>query len=552
MFFLDTKNRITFAKTHSLISDCIKLKSSKNYNIKLIHKVYMQFKEAIFWTENYEYFTQKLLLAQKDDIPSTLVHDFKRFGRNSYKLSDLAKKSIKYYYMNPKNYNRVQITEMVNEELISRGFKKISYSSVCLYLKNNKIQNQLDILRKGEEFSKNNLLPYLTRNEPAEIGDLYQVDSTRINIPYYSSDEGKICYLYLCVIMDVFSRKIIGHSFSESENYIMIMESLHKAFKEFKIIPKQIVIDNHSGYRKKEFLTFKEKVANYGVHVRAASPRNPRDKGHVERWFSTFQSYYLNRIFGNLGFGIKTKTAGKRAYKELEQYYKHYNNLRDKQGLVDVIAKAINSYNLKKVNELDYSRFLHKKEVFTSYKIADLFYSSKRIKISRSMVRIQINKRVYTYTINNLNLSNSLNNKTIIVKYDYNDPIVIYLFDIHDNNYLASLTADNPINIIPNKKDMIKIKEFNKKQRDRMQKLFDNAVKEADEVLDELESIPILFENNTIQNLIDKDEDKRLISDLISIRKKRMLKKKIADTNITNNIYNKVKGRRMKTLKTKE
>ena len=551
LYFLDAEKRNLFAKTHSIISCVIELKKSRNYKLCDIHTVYLKFENAVFWNESYNYFSKKILEAERMGIPDALVHGFKRFGRNNYRLNNFAKKRIIHYYCNPKAYSRKQIRDKVNLELTERGLNTISYNSVTLFMRNNEFRNKYDILRKGIEFGYNDLFPYLTRKEPQFIGELFQIDSTRLNIKYLSEDK-KIQSLYLCVVMDVFTRKIIGYSFSDSENQVLIMESIRMAFKEFSIIPKQIVVDSHSSYSSEEFKKFINVMDEYGVDVRKSRPYNPRDKGHVERWFRTFSSSYLNQLMGNLGYGIKSKIADGRAAQSLERFYNKPSNLRTKKQLINAVSLLINTCNNDKkvVKKSKDASWLAPKRNFLKRDIAKIFFSQKRIKVRNSMVRMSVKGLVVTYTIQNIKKANQLNNEYVYVRYDEGNLNSIYLFDMKNGEYIWKLEIDERIAIVPNPEELVKIKKFSEKQNQRMQDQFDMVKRDLDEGKEELNSIPILQDFNskkTKEEIYRQAEDDYLISEIINLNypkdkgKRRMIRKK--DKYKTNNTYNKVKNR---------
>jgi len=550
-YYLDKGKRTLFAKTHSLFNNSIIMKKSGVYSLINIHKVYLKFKEAIFWTDKYDYFTKKIKFAQDQGITDTLLHDFKKFGRNNYRLTPLVKKRIIFYYVNPKKYSRKQITEMVNLELIERGLKSISYQSVTLFLRNNEFKNRHDILRNGKEYAYNKLFPYITRKEPEHIASLYQIDSTRLNLPY-NGDDGKIRFIYLCVIMDVFTRKIIGHSFSQSENHLLIINCLKMALEEFKYIPKQIVVDNHSSYSSNEFNSISSKMEDYGVCVRKSKPYNPRDKGHVERWFKTFSSYYLNRLIGNLGFGIKSKLEDSRAAKSLERFYLKPKNLRSKKQLCELVSKLISQYNVD-VQSKRKTIINKAPKKFAAWQIAHIFYKNKKIKIRNSMLIMRVVSR-HTYTIHNILMAEKLNNTYVIVRYDENDPSNIYLFNIKSNQYLGCLKVDVPIDIIPSSKDLVRIKKHNENIRKRIQSSFDKIVNDIDDGEIELESLPILVEENLKEKYAKtQSEDKFLISEMIKNgipekRNKEIYKNK-NKLHMTDKYYRKVKRQKFKLIK---
>ncbi|WP_299896716.1 hypothetical protein [uncultured Aquimarina sp.] len=172
-YYLDIEKRNLFAKTHSVIAEAIHMKNNTDYKLKDIYQMYLKFDKVLFRTKSYNSFSRKLLLAEKSSIPETIIHKFKKDGRNNYRLIPLVEKRIIYYYSHPKRYSKKQITEKVNEELVDKGLKKISYNSVTLFLRNPEMKNKYDMLRYGMKYAQNKILPYLRRRDPENKGDVF-------------------------------------------------------------------------------------------------------------------------------------------------------------------------------------------------------------------------------------------------------------------------------------------------------------------------------------------------------------------------------------------
>lgn len=547
-YIIEREKKILFAKTHSIIDEVIQLK--KSYFLKDIHSMYMKIEKALFWTSNYSYFSQKIVKAEKEGISETIVHDFMRLGRNNYKVSQLVKNRIIFYYSNPKRYSYKKITEKVNEELLVRGKKTISVNSVKKLIKNENFKNRADLLRYGEEYSTAKILPYMRRAEPNHIAELYQVDTAKINLPY-KKDNGEIGYLHLCVMMDVFSRKIIGHSIAETENFIMIIECIKSAFESFGYIPKQIVHDNHVSYHSEEFRHLKHKLDEYGVHIRAAKRKNPKDKAQIERWFRTFNTHYLSSIVGYLGDGIKTKIVGGRAQKELEELYKKKTLLKSKKNISQLIQILIKEYNGKQakkiINNEEYLKF-------EMNDIAKLFFKVKNKKVNRSMIHMQVKKQNFTYTIKNYDLANEINGKIIKVRYDEMHPERIYLFKGKNQRYLGFLKSDKLLSIVPTEEEIIKISKHNSMIKKYVRKSFEDLTEEIDNGKSELTKIPLkqVFNNEVhLNKIIEQSEDELLISEMINkynSKNKVTDKENIKTKYISNRYYNKYKRKRIKVV----
>jgi len=553
---IDLDKKELFAKTHAVISEVIELKKNKRYKLKEIHQMYLNFENILFWTKSYQYFSKKIKKSEDKGIEQTIVHGFLRWGRNNYKVTTLAKNRIIFYYSNPKRYSRSVITEKVNEELLSKGKPTISLSSVKNIIKNEGFKNRADIVRFGRKYTEDNIIPYLRRSEPRHIAELYQIDSTRLNIQFID-DEGKFDHLYLCVMMDVFTRKIIGYSVSKTENVVMIMECIKTAFESFGYIPIQIVHDNHRSYTSKEFRKLKMVLDEYGVYTRAARRGNAKDKAHVERWFRIFGNDYLNRVIGNLGEGIRTKTEGGRTQRELEDYFKKKSNIRNKKKLVQLVFSLIKEYNRKtEMEKKSITSSKVKMMKFQPFDIAKMFYKSKKKKVNRSMIHMQMKHENYTYTIKDHDLANEINGSFVEVRYDEEFPDTIYLFNLKTNKRYGSLKSDIRVNIVPNEKELRKIEKHNSLLRTRVQKAFNELVTEIDNGKLELDSLPTFQTLNNKEHLnriLSQSEDQLLIGDMINeykvTRKTRKANKEVdMGRFFTDRYLKKSKSRRIITL----
>lgn len=160
----------------------------------------------------------------------------------------------------------------------------------------------------------------------------------------------------------------------------------------------------------------------------------------------------------------------------------------------------------------------------------------------------------HTYTIHNILMAEKLNNTYVIVRYDENDPSNIYLFNIKSNQYLGCLKVDVPIDIIPSSKDLVRIKKHNENIRKRIQSSFDKIVNDIDDGEIELESLPILVEENLKEKYAKtQSEDKFLISEMIKNgipekRNKEIYKNK-NKLHMTDKYYRKVKRQKFKLIK---
>lgn len=506
-----------FAKTHSLLVSIKELRMK--YKMIEIFEAYKNFKEAKFQTENINSFYNKLNKTAKGSIDEVLIHSTKKNGKLPYKLKPFIKKLIKKYYSNPKQYSIQSIYIKVNTELINRGFKKISYSTIHRYVNLPEVKNLCNPLRMGVKYTSEYILPSMTRKKPELPCAVIQIDSTRINIPYLNEKSNSIEYLYLCVGLDVFSSKILGYSFGETENTNLILKCYKNILLEIKIFPFQFLIDNHALYSSNIFKEFKYKLETFGVLHRSSRTRNPQDKGNVERWFNTFQSRYLNSLYGSLREGITTKRIGGRVNYELEQLYKQSDNLRSKKELIEDITKYIKRYNHDKPfnkNSLSPKMVFEKSFILKNYKsilkenIAFLFFEEKSIKVRKSTIQFEINKVKYYYIIYNTHLANKINETKVLVRFDPNDLSIIRVFDIKTGNYLGEIERYFPVKMLPNQTELKRINIHQSKIKERIKKHIDVINQDILEGEEELSLYPVLTLNNNKDNKLEI-EDKKMI-----------------------------------------
>ncbi|WP_299886967.1 transposase family protein [uncultured Lacinutrix sp.] len=445
-FFFDIEVINNYAINHAYLQFCIIYKNNKRFTVKELFSSYKILPKTIFKTDNYSYFCNKLIFCEKNSIEEALVHSFRINGRKPYRVTPIIKSIIRAYYADKKTYSIAQIHKYVNIELKLKGLNLVSLSTVSKICNNQTLRNKVDRLRFGEKFAKDFIDPYLTRKNVKQIGDLYQIDSTRIN--FACKEDGVKKYLTICAIIDVCSRKIVGFSFDEKENVKLIKSAIRDAFETNELIPKHIVVDNHASYKSIEFQELTNKLKLYGINIRNAKPQNAKDKAYIESWFNVFQISYLKGTKGFLGEGIKTKRLGGRVNPELEKEYTKLKNLLEKNQLIKLIRNKIYEYNdtvHNSINDIPNRVFNRERKdlsnKFNKYDISLIFGKCKTLKIRNSMITIKSLGVKRTYTIWDRIVSNKYNRTKVNVYYDDFNLSIIHLFDLK-NIHIMDLKID--------------------------------------------------------------------------------------------------------------
>ncbi len=534
-YLFDNDNWNLIAKTHSVFNEIIQLK--REYKIIDIYNAYRTLKSVIFQTKNYKYFTQKILKAEREGIDETLIHDFKRFGREPYKLTPLIENRIKYYYALPRKYSYKKISDLVNNELISRNIKTISYSTVKRVISNQELKNIADPLRYGKQYAKDNIYSYITRKKPKNSGDVLEIDSTVLN--FLLKDEKNEFYkLWLCAVIDVSSGKILGYSFDRSENTQMTLQSLKKSFQKLKVVPKMIVHDKHQCYLSKKFETILSKMSDFGIITRQCKPRNPRDKGHIERWFDTLKSGYLKYEIGYIGDGITSSREGGRVNSDLERLYSKIPFIKSEDEVKRLVSLKIKEYNNsvltkgKSPNQLFKKQFDSNRIKFIKGNLSYIFLEEKLTTVRNSKILIKQQGHTYTYPIDNLYLSNRINRTMVMIRYDKLDLSKIDVFDKTTDQYQGTLHLEEGINIILDSSDKLKLKKYIDVTNKRIIQNLDDLNSDLDEGWEELRSIPIVSIEKDFESLEKayNIENKVLLSHVYPIKKTKYSKSQKRET----------------------
>lgn len=458
-YYTDDAPRYKLAKTHAIIRYILDLKRDKRYSVKDIYYTYMQMPNVYYKAGQLSCFYRKLRDFEKNGIPETLMHGFKVNGRSPYKIKPYIASLIETYYSSPKQYSNSMIHKLVNLELVSRGKDKISRGSVVRVIKNLEIQNRSLFSRYGKELMEKEDQPYLKRAQVPKVGMLYEIDGKDLHIKCLKQEE--IIRLQMFVVRDVFSGKIVGYDFSDTENWPLVENSLKMAFEKGGIIPDHIVYDKHGVSKSKMYKRLKKRLVDYGVNMRECRANNPQGKGAIENWFKFFGKNYLVLIKGFLGSGIRSRSKGAKVSSSLEKFYLSKNEIQKDKEVIAKVERQIEKYNAEiQIGNTESPNTIFEqakktaKRLFMDKDIALLFGKRVMRTVNRRMISLDIEGRDFTYTIRDRLLGNQLNGSTVNVFYDVHDPSRIQIFSLQFE-FLGYVTVDLPINQIAKTKGEI-------------------------------------------------------------------------------------------------
>lgn len=496
-YFSDPEVIDNYARTHAVITEILILKREKLYELKEIHTAFQKLQKVCFKAASYSYFSTKLNHFIKNGITETIIHNFKIQGREPYRVNKVVSTLIKSFRLDSSGYNKSKILNIVNTHLKRMNCPTVSKSTVDRICDDIEFRNKTDILRLGKKYADDNITPYLSRKVPDYAGGLYQIDSSQINI--YYNNKGTPSYLTLCAVIDVHSRKIIGHEIGAVENFQLIKNTIKSAFVNGKIAPDHILVDNHAAYHSYDFKNLKSKLMSCGINIRYAQVKNAKDKAHIERWFGTFQSTYLPDIYGFLGEGIKTKREGGRANDERTKEYRKLKNLHVKEDLIELINDKIKEYNEAihgVTKDSPYNLFRvsssESDKTINQYDIALIFGKNTEITVRKSKIIMTVLGIKYSYTILDRKTANKANATKVKVYYDELDLSRVFISTLNDEN-LGVIYKDVEVNIVPmtNEEGKVYQSHYLRNIRNTKQNLKE-VYSELKEGYEELEAIPIM------------------------------------------------------------
>jgi putative transposase len=162
------------------------------------------------------------------------------------------------------------------------------------------------------------VFPYLLRHLSIERPDHVWCS----DITYIPLHQG---YLYLCAVMDWYSRFVLAWRLSNSLDTTLVMEALEAALEYGR--PQIFNTDQGSQYTS---LAFTGRLIEEGIDISMDGRGRAIDNVFIERLWRTvkYEEVYL-----------KEYESGAETYSSLEQYFKYYNFERSHQSLGDATPR---------------------------------------------------------------------------------------------------------------------------------------------------------------------------------------------------------------------
>jgi hypothetical protein len=368
-----------------------------------------------------------------DESYEFLVH--KNAGNKSAQKikGDIAKWLIAQYSMPNKIVVPVLHT-MYEREALRKNWCELSESAIYKWLYEPEQEKLWMISRDGLETYRNKYGHKLVRDKQQWFPNAYwAIDGSKIDwMHYYDNQLGAAAKFKIDPTIDVYSEKIIGWSFSESETHEDHFRSVKMAFQESQSRPYLFTYDGQSGHTSSRMqeLYGKMMAKKGGVHYKHAAYEH---SSPVEGIFNRLQQQVINAFWFSDKQSIKVRTDNNKP--NMDFLLENVSKLPNKDDLVKAWKLCVQEWN-----EATHPKFknegLSRNEVYAQeplmkeevdyLQMMDLFwcYTPDTITYKNDGLKVQIANKKYHFEVYNSNGDIDLRfrqkwvNKKFFVKYD--------------------------------------------------------------------------------------------------------------------------------------
>ena len=239
-------------------------------------------------------------------------HIFRRVDRSKYEeeKTQLMLKVKQIFDDSEQRYGADKIRAVLAESGLRISTKRIS--SIMQELGLHSIRTDAKKVYKNQMRKKQNLLRRkFTADHPNQV---WVSDITYFKI--------KNAWVYLCAIIDLFSRKVVGYRVSRAASTRLVTTTFRNAYEE-RGNPQNLTFHSDRGG---QYISaaFSKLLQQYGVKQSFSASGAPLDNAVAESFFSTFKKEETYR---------REYTSERHFRKSVDEYIRFYNEVRPHQTL---------------------------------------------------------------------------------------------------------------------------------------------------------------------------------------------------------------------------
>lgn len=187
----------------------------------------------------------------------------------------------------------------------------------------NRLMKELELNAAGPKPMLNSANDRQYKYYPNKLKGKFLTDSPNniwvSDITYIKIEDG---FVYLCVIIDLYSRKVIAYKVSKNNNTNLVKKSFISAF-ESRGHPEGVTFHSDQGTQYTSY-AFRTLLRSKGVTLSYSRPGTPHDNAVAESFFASIKKEVFRKCF------YPTKRA---VVKAVDEYVEFYNDYRPHQRL---------------------------------------------------------------------------------------------------------------------------------------------------------------------------------------------------------------------------
>lgn len=248
-------------------------------------------------------------------------------------------------YCLPNAFSIPELHHMYLSETDQRGWPSLSEGAIKMFLDRPENRRVWTLARHGKEVYDKKYKHTVSRDRTRWFPNVYwAIDGTKLDLVYYDPDSSNkmASYKRVDVVFDVHSQKIIGWSFSETENHTDHFRSMKMAIQNSGCRPYLLTYDNQSGHRMAGMQDFYSRIVaeDGGTHYlhRAYGHGNPADE-----LFGLFQKEVIIKLWNSDGQGVRTRKDDSR--RDVDFLMSQRENLPTKESIIRYWEAAVRTWN---------------------------------------------------------------------------------------------------------------------------------------------------------------------------------------------------------------
>lgn len=270
------------------------------------------------------------------DIPKGTYYNYhfrkKNITQNNIRNEILKQKILEIYLSSEKRFGVKKICNKLRVEGINTTFNKVKSLMKLLNIKSTQTIHKKEIpLNNNSKYYINKLKRVFTQDAPNKywVSDVTEIRVSRNRF-------------YLCVVLDLFSRKVVAYRVSSQNNTQLTINTFKDAF-ESRNRPNGLSFHSDQGANYTSF-EFRDLLYSLKVNQSFSKKGNPYDNACMESFFSNYKREEYNTKYFEHFDELERSIAS---------YMKYYNDYRPHQTLKNKTPKQFeeefyhNKYNKK-------------------------------------------------------------------------------------------------------------------------------------------------------------------------------------------------------------